>query len=94
MKYFTITKETTKEDLQQQYRSWAKKLHPDMGGNQQDFNILQDELNQAKSIINQPAKTMDINEIKEIAVSVAKKHLSTMFNGLLNELGVELKKRL
>jgi hypothetical protein len=51
-------------------------------------------LNQAKSIIKQPAKTMDINEIKEVTISVAKKHLNTMFNGLLNELGHELKKRL
>ena len=95
MKYITVNNDTTEEDLQRQYRAWAKKLHPDMGGNQQDFNTLQEEMNQASSMINHSDfKGMNINEIKDIAVNAAKKHFSTMVSSFLDELGTELKKRL
>lgn len=95
MKYIKVTNETTEEDLQQQYRAWAKKLHPDLGGTEQEFNQLQDEMSKARSMINHSDfKGLDIKDIKDIAFKAAKKHFSTMLEGLLDELGTELKKRL
>lgn len=41
------------DELQIQYRYWAKKLHPDKGGNPHDFRKMHDEYEQRKYYISQ-----------------------------------------
>ena len=41
MTYFRDCK--TAEELQKSYREWAKKLHPDLGGNAEEFKAMQNE---------------------------------------------------
>lgn len=41
MTYFKNCK--TAEELKKAYREWAKRLHPDLGGNAEDFKAMQNE---------------------------------------------------
>lgn len=43
MKYFNGN-----EDLKKQYRAWCKKLHPDHGGNAEEFKKMVEEYQEAQ----------------------------------------------
>lgn len=60
MKYFNNCK--TAEELKKSYRKYAKQLHPDLGGNEEEFKVMQNEFEkiweQLKNIhINSEGKT-------------------------------------
>lgn len=47
MKYFEITPDTTPDSLKARYRELAKLHHPDAGGDKEEFQLLQQEYEQA-----------------------------------------------
>ena len=49
MKYFTNT--NTQEQLKKKYKEWAFQLHPDCGGNEEEFKEMQDEYRKVFEIV-------------------------------------------
>ena len=82
MKYFSITRTTTLDDLKQQFRKGANSAHPDKGGSKDEFNELQREYSIAKKMIANGTTIKDKmtkEEIQQAALDL----LKAIFNELL-----------
>jgi hypothetical protein len=90
MKYFNIRPNTTLEDLQKQYRSWSKQLHPDAGGAVADFQTLTKEYRLAREQIqNQPApssQSYTTDPADELISELSKKLFAKIVKGICVEI--------
>ena len=97
MKYIKIDENLTNESLQLQYRNWAKKLHPDAGGSQADFQELTKEYQTALSFLENKNTNNTSDPVKNL-VNQAKqsmgRHLRNAFQGFMYDISEELKKNL
>ena len=57
MRYFKDCK--TAEELKKAYRTWAKKLHPDLGGNAEEFKVMQAEYERMWELLKNVHKTAE-----------------------------------
>lgn len=95
MKYIKVNQHTTTADLQRQYREWSKKLHPDAGGSDAEFQQLNVEYQQAQKYL----QTGNINfiskdEIIRVLKTTAQHHLRNALTGFLTDIAENIKKNM
>ena len=89
MSYFTNCK--TAEELKKAYRTWAKKLHPDLGGNAEEFKQMQNEFEklwERLKNVHQNAKGETYTKTSETTTETPKEFINTLIR--LNGLEVEI----
>jgi hypothetical protein len=95
MKYLKITPHTTLEDLQKQYLSWSKQLHPDAGGVVADFQTLTKEYRLAKEQLlikpTPPSQPITSDLADELISELSKKVFAKIAKGIYVEIRNALK---
>ena len=90
MTYFRDCK--TAEELKKAYREWAKKLHPDLGGNAEDFKAMQNEyekLWERLKNVHQNAKGETYTKTTETTTETPQEFIN-IINTLIRLRGIEV----
>lgn len=79
MKYLSET--MTETEAKRIYRSWAKKLHPDLGGDEEEFKILADEYSKIQRKISEPpiANIKNMMEAAGVMVNIIANTLTELY---------------
>ncbi len=70
MRYFHITPQTTLEELKAQHRALCLHMHPDRGGNSEQFARMEQEYLAAKALVLSPGATPPKDGLPKILQSV------------------------
>ena len=98
MKYFTVTGDTTPDDLRRRYRELCKLYHPDKGGDKDIQAQINAEYEQALQSLSEMATRTGNNELlqileqhlknlySEMKTPVIKKYVPEKYQGLAMEM--------
>ena len=86
MKYFTVTENTTPDELKRRYRRLCKRHHPDWGGSDEKQAEINTEYEQALEQLAEIAKRTGDRESSEMILQLMQQHLYNMYTDMKTPL--------
>ena len=82
MKYFTVTENTTPDELKRYYRLLCQVHHPDRGGSNEAQAQINDEYQKALESLAEKAKRTGDSESSEMIVQLMQQHIYNMYKDM------------